>query len=216
MQRHWLVFVRRYNCWCGCCVPKQCKFVCFYFGKKFQQKRVEFWKQYIFFKPFFRLKIKTNRIVTVLACSGRVLRVVEHCRVRQSIELESVPTVLHIPKGYNDRLICGMTDGRVVLFRVGTFVSNFTEETLVEPSENASAVTTIDVFDLTGDGKVELIVGRRDGSIQVYSLPSEENTFDLSVRQIYNEVTQWPRSTAKLWHFLIIYFEFKKKNCIFH
>lgn len=105
-----------------------------------------------------------------------------------------------------------MTDGRVVLFRVGTFVSNFTEETLVEPSENASAVTTIDVFDLTGDGKVELIVGRRDGSVQVYSLPSEENTFDLSVRQIYNEVTQWPRSTAKLWHFLIIYFEFKKKN----
>ncbi|XP_055316781.1 Bardet-Biedl syndrome 7 protein homolog [Sitodiplosis mosellana] len=129
----------------------------------------------------------TNRIVTVLACSGRVLRVLEHCRVRQSIELESVPTVLHIPKGYNDRLICGMTDGRVVLFRVGNFVSNFKEETLVEPSENSSAVTTIDAFDLTGDGKVELIVGRRDGSIQVYSLPSEENAFDLSVRQIYNE-----------------------------
>lgn len=132
--------------------------------------------------------MKTSRIVTVLACSGRVLRVVEHCRVRQSIELESVPTVLHIPKGYNDRFICGMTDGRVVLFRVGNFVSNFTEETLVEPTENSTAVTTLDVFDLTGDGKVELIVGRRDGSIQVYSLPSEENAFDLSVRQIYNEV----------------------------
>lgn len=132
--------------------------------------------------------MKTSRIVTVLACSGRVLRVVEHCRVRQSIELESVPTVLHIPKGYNDRFIGGMTDGRVVLFRVGNFMSNFTEETLVEPIENSTAVTTLDVFDLTGDGKVELIVGRRDGSIQVYSLPSEENAFDLSVRQIYNEV----------------------------
>lgn len=134
--------------------------------------------------------------MTVLACSGRVLRVLEHCRVRQSIELESVPTVLHIPKGYSDRLICGMTDGRVVLFRVGNFVSNFTEETLVEPNENSSAVTTIDAFDLTGDGKVELIVGRRDGSIQVYSLPSEENAFDLSVRQIYNEVKDFLRNIA--------------------
>lgn len=112
----------------------------------------------------------------------------EHCRVRQSIELESVPTILHLPKGYNDRLICGMTDGRVVLFRVGNFVSNFTEETLVEANENSSAVTAIDAFDLTGDGKIELIVGRRNGSIQVYSLPSEENAFDLSVRQIYDEV----------------------------
>lgn len=126
--------------------------------------------------------------MTILACSGRVLRVLEHCRVRQSIELESVPTILHLPKGYNDRLICGMTDGRVVLFRVGNFVSNFTEETLVEANESSSAVTAIDAFDLTGDGKIELIVGRRNGTIQVYSLPSEENAFDLSVRQIYNEV----------------------------
>lgn len=126
----------------------------------------------------------------MLACSGRVLRIVEHCRVRQSIELESVPTVLHIPRGYSDRFICGMTDGRVILFRVGNFVSHFTEETLVEPNENLAAVTTMDVYDLTGDGKVELMVGRRDGSIQVYSLPAEENAFDLSVRQIYNEVNQ--------------------------
>lgn len=137
---------------------------------------------------FVIIYIQTNRIVTVLACSGRVLRVLEHSRVRQSIELESVPTVLHIPKGYNDRIICGMTDGRVVLYRVGNFVSNFTEEILVESGENSCAVTTIDAFDLTGDGKVELIVGRRDGTIQIYSLPSEENAFDLSVRQIYNQV----------------------------
>lgn len=141
--------------------------------------------------------------MTVLACSGRVLRIVEHCRVRQSIELESVPTVLHIPRGYSDRFICGMTDGRVILFRVGNFVSHFTEETLVEPNENLAAVTTMDVYDLTGDGKVELIVGRRDGSIQVYSLPAEENAFDLSVRQIYNEVNQ------------IICFVWKKCSMIF-
>lgn len=151
--------------------------------------------------------------MTILACSGRVLRVLEHCRVRQSIELESVPTILHLPKGYNDRLICGMTDGRVVLFRVGNFVSNFTEETLVEANESSSAVTAIDAFDLTGDGKIELIVGRRNGTIQVYSLPSEENAFDLSVRQIYNEVAvpffYFFLITFKVSHFT---FKFNKKK----
>lgn len=109
--------------------------------------------------------------------------------MRQSIELESVPTVLHIPKGYSDRLICGMTDGRVVLFKVNNFASNFTEEILIEGNENSSAVTALDAFDLTNDGKLELIVGRRDGSVQVYSLPGEESTFDSVVRTIYNEVS---------------------------
>lgn len=132
--------------------------------------------------------LQTSRIITVLACSGRVIRVLEHCRVRQSIELESVPTVLHIPKGYNDRIICGMTDGRVVLFRVTSAASTFDAEPLIDQNENAGAVTTIDSFDLTGDGKLDLIVGRRDGTVQVYSLPSEENTFDTIVRQIYSEV----------------------------
>lgn len=124
----------------------------------------------------------------MLACSGRVIRVLEHCRVRQSIELESVPTVLQIPKGYQDRIICGMTDGRVVVFRIDSAASTFTVETLIDQNENSGAVTTIDAFDLTGDGKLDLIIGRRDGTVQVFSLPSEENTFDTSVRQIYCEV----------------------------
>ncbi|ETN67744.1 hypothetical protein AND_000445 [Anopheles darlingi] len=41
----------------------------------------------------------TSRLITVLACSGRVLRVLEHSRVRQTLELDSVPTVLYVPKG---------------------------------------------------------------------------------------------------------------------
>lgn len=132
--------------------------------------------------------LQSSRIITVLACSGRVIRILEHCRVRQSIELESVPTVLHIPRGYNDRIICGMADGRVVVFKVGNLASTFTEEIIIDENDSAGAVTTIDVFDLTGDSKLDLIVGRRDGTVQVFSLPNDDNTFDSSVRQIYCEV----------------------------
>lgn len=137
----------------------------------------------------YRTHLQSSRIISVLACSGRVLRILEHCRVRQSIELESIPTVLHIPKGYTDRLICGMTDGRVISFKVTNFASNFSEEILIDQSEsNSSAVTAIDAFDLTNDGKLDLIIGRRDGTVQVFSLPSEDNTFDSTVRRIYNQV----------------------------
>lgn len=66
--------------------------------------------------------LQTNRVITVLACSGRVLRILEHCRVRQTIPLDSVPTVLHVPaKSYGDRLFCGYADGKVTLIKVNHF-----------------------------------------------------------------------------------------------
>ena len=52
------------------------------------------------------------------------------------------------------------------------------QEILIEAKENLSAVTCLDTFDLYGDGKEELIIGRRDGTIQVYSMALENNEFD--------------------------------------
>jgi Bardet-Biedl syndrome 7 protein len=60
------------------------------------------------------------------------------------------------------------------------------QETLIESKDSsnnlslssASAVTCLDTFDLYGDGKEELVVGRRDGTIQVYSMTLENNEFD--------------------------------------
>lgn len=53
-----------------------------------------------------------------MACSGRVLRLLEHSRVRQTIELDSVPTVLHVPQGRGDKLICGFADGKIVMYYI--------------------------------------------------------------------------------------------------
>lgn len=108
--------------------------------------------------------------------------------MRQSIELGSVPTVVHVPQGPGDKLICGMADGRVVMLKITHYANDVKEETLVNDLENTNAVTAIDTYDLTGDGKIELILGRRDGSVQVYSLPSEDNVFDVETRLIYSEV----------------------------
>lgn len=71
--------------------------------------------------------MQSTRIVTVLACSGRVIRLLEHSRVRQTIELDSVPTVLHIPQGRGDKFICGFADGKIVMYYIGLLGSEGTQ-----------------------------------------------------------------------------------------
>jgi Bardet-Biedl syndrome 7 protein len=70
------------------------------------------------------MRFKTTRIITILACSGRVLRVLEHCRVRKLIELESIPTVLHVPKNaMGNKILVGFSDGRVSLFIINPMLT---------------------------------------------------------------------------------------------
>lgn len=123
-----------------------------------------------------------------MACSGRVIRLLEHCRVRQSIELDSVPTVLHVPYGDGSQLFCGMADGRMVTLKMAHVGNSYTQEVLIKNGENLAAITAIDTYDLNGDGKDELIIGRRDGTVEVFSLPSDDNVFDVEIRPLYQEV----------------------------
>lgn len=68
--------------------------------------------------------LQTSRVITVLACSGRVLRLLEHCRVRKLIELESIPTVLYVPKNsIGNRILVGFSDGRVSLFHINPMLT---------------------------------------------------------------------------------------------
>lgn len=62
------------------------------------------------------------------------------------------------------------------------------DEILVKAVENLSAVTSLCTYDLSGDGKDELMVGRRDGTVEVYTLPAESSEIDTEIRQIYCDV----------------------------
>jgi Bardet-Biedl syndrome 7 protein len=62
------------------------------------------------------------------------------------------------------------------------------QETLIKSKDNLSAaVTCLDTFDLYGDGKEELIVGRRDGTIQVFTTMLENNEFEMDCQQLLYE-----------------------------
>ncbi|KFB50077.1 AGAP011899-PA-like protein [Anopheles sinensis] len=137
----------------------------------------------------------SSRLITVLACSGRVLRILEHSRVRQTVELESVPTVLYVPKGLGDRVLCGFADGSVLLFHLNLLSADVKRETLIpdrNPASDSSdgtpsAVTCLATYDLSGDGKEELIVGRRDGTLQVFTMNSDDYQFEMECTQVYGE-----------------------------
>lgn len=78
------------------------------------------------------LQFQTSRVITVLACSGRVLRLLEHCRVRKLIELESIPTVLHVPKNsIGNKILVGFSDGRVSLFLINPMLTDGKSKTLI-------------------------------------------------------------------------------------
>uniref|UniRef100_T1GR45 Bardet-Biedl syndrome 7 protein homolog n=1 Tax=Megaselia scalaris TaxID=36166 RepID=T1GR45_MEGSC len=138
-----------------------------------------------------------DTIVDVVAlCQIIVLRVLEHCRVRQTIELESVPTVLHVPRSFpTDRILCGFADGKVSIFYFGNFTGDVKQEVLIKNELNSSAITCLDTYDLDGEGKDQLIIGRRDGTVQIYTMPMG-NELDVEPRQIYKEV--FPESISAI------------------
>ncbi len=61
------------------------------------------------------------------------------------------------------------------------------QEVLVDTKDNTSAVMCLDTYDLLADGKDELIVGRRDGTVQVYTIMLENNEFMMETQQIFSE-----------------------------
>jgi Bardet-Biedl syndrome 7 protein len=43
--------------------------------------------------------------------------------MRKSVEVESVPTVLHVPKGMGDKMLCGFSDGKVLMFKINPLLT---------------------------------------------------------------------------------------------
>ncbi|XP_056636880.1 Bardet-Biedl syndrome 7 protein homolog [Diorhabda sublineata] len=114
-----------------------------------------------------------RRLISLIACEGRMIRALEHARVTFSMEVESTPTVLHIYQGKENAVVLfGTTDGRIGVLDVET-LQGF-QRWLMTNSENDSPVCAMDSYDLNGEGIKQLIIGRQDGSIEVYQVNVED------------------------------------------
>lgn len=60
------------------------------------------------------LFFQTGRLISLIACEGRMIRVLEHGRVTLSMEVDSAPTVLYIlDQDEEKHVLFGTVDGRV-------------------------------------------------------------------------------------------------------
>ncbi|KAJ8676518.1 hypothetical protein QAD02_012305 [Eretmocerus hayati] len=119
------------------------------------------------------LPVGSSAVLAVLACADCAVRVLFGTKSPAVLRLPSIPTVLAPYRDgeeeSNDRILVGTIDGRVGLLMLEKDKSLRVSWLL---SKIGSEITSLDSFEIQ-DG-VDLIVGRQDGSVEVYTLPADE------------------------------------------
>ncbi|XP_041358571.1 Bardet-Biedl syndrome 7 protein homolog isoform X2 [Gigantopelta aegis] len=110
-------------------------------------------------------------VIPVLACEDRVLRVLQSSDLLYEMEVPGPPVVLclYANNGGDDgnEILYGTADGRIGMVQIGVLAPTHRWEL---PNEKRSGgVLCLDNYDITGDGVFDLLVGRDDGQIEVYS-----------------------------------------------
>ncbi|XP_069686041.1 BBSome complex member BBS7-like isoform X2 [Periplaneta americana] len=132
---------------------------------------------------------KTNRLTPVLACEDRMLRVLDRSSLLHNIEVEATPTILHLNGNEGgeagDEILYGTSDGRVGLVRIGRVEVN--HRWILNDGKRRAGVLCMDCYDMSGDGVLDLLIGRQDGTLDIFSLGDENGEEGvLSQRFIYS------------------------------
>ncbi|XP_060783284.1 Bardet-Biedl syndrome 7 protein isoform X2 [Neoarius graeffei] len=115
-----------------------------------------------------------GRTVPVLACQDRVLRILQGSELLFDFEISGPPSVLelHNRDGGKDgeEVLYGTTDGKLGLVQLTR--SAPVPKWEVDNEKKKGGVLCIDTFDILGDGVKDILVGRDDGTVEVYGLDS--------------------------------------------
>lgn len=119
---------------------------------------------------------KVGTIVPVLACQDRILRVLKESHCLYEVEVAGPPSALALYQndgGFSgEELLYGTSDGKigfVTIERTGS-----THKWEIPNNKKNGGVLCLDNYDITADGIKDLIVGRGDGLIEVYSYDEAE------------------------------------------
>ncbi|XP_031830282.1 BBSome complex member BBS7 isoform X2 [Nomia melanderi] len=114
-----------------------------------------------------------SNVYTLLACGDCAVRVLHGTRSPAVLRLPSVPTVLSLYREGDveskDRVLLGTMDGRVGLL---ILQGNKTLRITWLLNMIGSEVTALDTYELQ-DG-LDILIGRQDGTVDVYTFPDEE------------------------------------------
>ncbi|KAJ8385177.1 hypothetical protein AAFF_G00192280 [Aldrovandia affinis] len=112
-----------------------------------------------------------GRIVPVLACQDRVLRILRGSELMYEVEVSGPPSVLELNSqdgGGVGEVLYGTADGKLGLVTVTE--SSSVQKWELDNEKKKGGVLCINTFDILGDGVREILVGRDDGTVEVYGL----------------------------------------------
>ncbi|XP_045146150.1 Bardet-Biedl syndrome 7 protein [Echinops telfairi] len=126
------------------------------------------------------LPVERSPLITpILACQDRVLRVLQGSNLRYEVEVPGPPTVLALHNGNGgdsgEDLLFGTSDGRLGLIQITT--SNPIHKWEIRNEKQRGGILCVDSFDIVGDGVKDLLVGRDDGTVEVYSFDNASEPF---------------------------------------
>ncbi|XP_029021713.1 Bardet-Biedl syndrome 7 protein isoform X2 [Betta splendens] len=112
-----------------------------------------------------------TRLVPVLACQDRVLRVLQGSELAYDIEVPGPPSVLELyNKDGGEEILFGTTDGKIGLVHIGEHSAVSKWE--IDNDKKKGGILCIDSYDIIGDGVNDILVGRDDGTVEVYGFDS--------------------------------------------
>uniref|UniRef100_A0A671W8M7 Bardet-Biedl syndrome 7 protein homolog n=1 Tax=Sparus aurata TaxID=8175 RepID=A0A671W8M7_SPAAU len=112
-----------------------------------------------------------TRLVPVLACQDRVLRVLQGSELAYDIEVPGPPSVLELyNKDGGEEILYGTTDGKIGLVQIGEDSAATKWE--IDNDKKKGGILCIDTYDIVGDGVNDILVGRDDGTVEVFGFDS--------------------------------------------
>ncbi|XP_075716611.1 BBSome complex member BBS7 [Rhinoderma darwinii] len=113
---------------------------------------------------------KLERITSILACQDRVLRTLEGSDLLYEIEVPGPPSVLALNGGdggdNGEELLYGTSDGKIGLIHIAR--DSPVPKWEIFNEKKRGGVLCIDNFDILGDGVKDILIGRDDGTVEVY------------------------------------------------
>ncbi|XP_070273011.1 BBSome complex member BBS7 [Myotis yumanensis] len=110
-------------------------------------------------------------LTPVLACQDRLLRVLQGSDVVFEVEVSGPPTVLALHNGNGgdsgEDVLFGTSDGKLGLVQITAPTPAHKWE--IQNEKKRGGILCVDSFDIMGDGVKDLLVGRDDGTVEVYS-----------------------------------------------
>ncbi|GAB6029517.1 Bardet-Biedl syndrome 7 protein, variant 2 [Chamberlinius hualienensis] len=110
--------------------------------------------------------------VPVLACEDRVLRILKDSQLSYETAIPGSGTVVSLLNGNGgdngDEVLYGTSNGNIGLIDVSPISGN--QKWTSKPSKGYGGIVCFDFYDIMEDGVRDLIVGRDDGQIEVFSL----------------------------------------------